>query len=233
MSSITLVGAIAAGSLSFFSPCVFPLVPGYLSFLGGAAAGEAERGRVFRQALAFTLGFGLVFVAMGATATSLGKLLGEHRRWFEIVGGAVLVVFGLHMLGALRIPLLLREARFHGGARPRGFVGATLVGAAFGFGWSPCIGPLLGGVLTLAASAETVGRGVVLLLAYAAGLAVPFLLSALLVDRFVALSARIRPHLRWVEKAGGVLLLAFGVLLASGRLHWVAALLPGLESLAL
>jgi len=233
MNSITVVGALAAGSLSFLSPGVFPLVPGYLSFLGGAAAGEAVRGRVVRRAIAFALGFGLVFVAMGATATSLGRLLGEHRRLFELSGGLVLVAFGLHMLGVLRIPFLLREARFHAASPPRSFFGALLVGAAFGFGWSPCVGPLLGGVLTLAASEETVGQGVLLLFAYALGLALPFVLSALLLERFLALSQRLRPHLGKVEKAGGALLLVFGLLLALGRMHWVAALLPGLEALAL
>lgn len=233
MSSVTLLGALAAGSLSFLSPCVFPLVPGYLSFLGGTAAGERDRGHVVRQALAFTLGFGLIFVAMGATATSLGQLLGAHRRWFEILGGLVIVVFGLHMVGLFRISLLLREARFHRLPAPKGFLGALLVGAAFGFGWSPCIGPMLGGVLTLAASEETLARGVFLLSAYAVGLAVPFLLAALLFERFLSLSRKIRPYLPWVERAGGVLLVLFGVTLLFGRLHWVAALLPGVESLAL
>ena len=232
MNSITVVGALAAGSLSFLSPCVFPLVPGYLSFLGGAA-GEPARGRVVRQAIGFALGFGLVFVALGATATSLGRLVGENRHLFELLGGLVLVAFGLHMLGVLRIPLLLREARFHAASPPSGFLGALVVGAAFGFGWSPCVGPLLGGVLTLAASEETVGEGIVLLLAYAAGLAVPFVLSALLLERFLAFSRRIRPHLGKVEKVGGALLLVFGLLLALGRLHWVAALLPGLDAAAL
>lgn len=233
MNSVTLLGALAAGSLSFLSPCVFPLVPGYLSFLGGATGGEAKRGRVLAQALAFTLGFGLIFVAMGATATSLGQLLGAYRRWFEILGGALIVVFGLHMLGLFKISLLLREARINRLPTPKGFVGALVVGAAFGFGWSPCIGPMLGGVLTLAASEETIGQGVLLLSAYAAGLAVPFLLAALLFERFLSLSKKVRPYLPWVERAGGALLVFFGALLLSGRLHWMAALLPGVESLAL
>lgn len=233
MNSVTLFGALAAGSLSFLSPCVFPLVPGYLSFLGGTSAGEARRGRVVLQALAFTLGFGLIFVALGATATSLGKLLGTHRRWFEILGGAVIIVFGLHMLGLFRLSLLLREARFHRLPAPRGFFGALVVGAAFGFGWSPCIGPMLGGVLTLAASEETVPQGISLLGAYAAGLAIPFLLAAFLFERFIALSEKVRPYLPWVERAGGALLVFFGAMLLFGRLHWVAALLPGMESFAL
>lgn len=231
--SISLFGALAAGSLSFLSPCVFPLVPGYLSFLGGTATGEAKRGRVVAQALAFTLGFGLIFVAMGATATSIGQHLGAHKRWFEIIGGVVILVFGLHMLGVFQLTLLLREARFNRLASPKGFFGALLVGAAFGFGWSPCIGPMLGGVLTLAASKETVGQGVFLLSAYAVGLAVPFLLAALLFERFLGFSQKIRPYLPWVERAGGALLVFFGVMLLAGRLHWIASLLPGIDALAL
>ncbi|HLV61008.1 MAG TPA: cytochrome c biogenesis CcdA family protein [Fredinandcohnia sp.] len=234
MSTVTVLGALAAGSLSFLSPCVFPLVPGYLSFLGGSGADVVEgRGRLLGRALAFALGLGLVFVAMGATATSLGRLLGEHRRVFEVLGGTVVVLFGLHMLGALRIGLLLREARFHRLPMPSGFAGALLVGAAFGFGWSPCVGPLLGGVLTLAAAEETVRQGVFLLSAYALGLAVPFVLAALLFERFVRFSQRVRPFLPWIERASGALLLVFGLLLIANRLHWLAALLPGLESLAL
>src|SRR5690606_16168574 len=179
------------GRLAFLSLRVLPLVPGLVSVLGGVAAWGGVRGRVVRWVIVFVLGFGLVFVAMGATATSLGRLLGEHRRLFELSGGLVLVAFGLHMLGVLRIPFLLREARFHTASPPRSFFGALLVGAAFGFGWSPCVGPLLGGVLTLAASEETVGQGVLLLFAYALGLALPFVLSALLLERFLALSQRL------------------------------------------
>lgn len=233
MSNLTLFGALVAGSLSFLSPCVFPLVPGYLSFLSGSAAGEEQRGRLVRQALAFALGLGLVFVAMGATATTVGQMLGQHRRIFEILGGVVILVFGLHMIGLFRISLLLREARFHRLPAPTGFAGALLVGAAFGFGWSPCIGPLLGGVLTLAAAEETVGQGVLLLSVYAAGLALPFVLAAVVFERFMGFSQRIRPFLPWIERLGGGTLILFGLLLLGGRLHWIAALLPGLESLAL
>jgi cytochrome c-type biogenesis protein len=232
MSSLTLPAAFAAGTLSFLSPCVFPLVPGYLSFLTGSAAGATSRWRAILLAAFFALGFGLVFVALGATASSLGQLLGAHRRWLELVGGAVILLFGLHLLG-LRIGLLFREARFHRLPRPNGPAGALLVGAAFGFGWSPCVGPLLGGVLTLAASEGTVGQGVLLLGAYAAGLAVPFVASAAALDRFLAASKRIRPMLPWMERAGGALLAGFGLLLLTGELGLVAQWLPGVEALAL
>ena len=233
MTSLTLPAAFAAGTLSFLSPCVFPLVPGYLSFLTGSAAGQGDRRRAVLLAACFALGFGLVFVALGATASSVGQLIGAHKRWLELAGGLLILLFGIHLLGIVRIPLLYREARFHQVASPKGPLGAVLVGAAFGFGWSPCVGPMLGGVLTLAAAEGTVSQGIVLLVAYAAGLAIPFLLAAALLDRFLGASKRIRPLLPWIERAGGALLAAFGLLLLTGKLGWVAAWLPGFESMAL
>lgn len=233
MTSLSLPAAFAAGTLSFLSPCVFPLVPGYLGFLTGGVADASNRRTTLIRAAFFALGFGLIFVALGATASSVGQVLGAHRRWLELAGGAVVLLFGLHLLGVLRVGLFFREARFHRLPTPKGPVGALLVGAAFGFGWSPCIGPLLGGVLTLAAAEGTVGQGVLLLSAYAGGLAIPFLLAAAAIDRFLAASQRFRPMLPWVERAGGALLAVFGFLLLTGRIGLVAAWLPGLESLAL
>lgn len=235
MISISLAGAVAAGALSFLSPCVFPLVPGYLSFLTGSAVDGAEpqRGRAIRQAFSFALGFGTIFIALGATASGVGQSLGAHRKWLEVAGGIVVLIFGLHMLGVLRISLLFRDARFHRLPSPKGFFGALLVGAAFGFGWSPCIGPLLGGVLTLAAARETMGEGILLLAAYAGGLAIPFLLAAAALDRFLLLSQRIRPALPWIERSGGLLLAVFGILLLFGKAGWVGRIFSGFESLAL
>lgn len=234
-SSVSFGAAFAAGALSFLSPCVFPLVPGYLSFLTGSSAGEAgaRTSTAVSRAAAFALGFGIVFVALGATASSLGQLLGENRKWLEIAGGVLVLLFGLHMLGILRVSLFFREARFHKLPSPRGFWGATLVGVAFGFGWSPCVGPLLGGVLTLAAGEGTASHGVMLLAIYAAGLAIPFVLSAAALHRFLAVSRWMRPYLPWIERTGGAALAIFGILLVTGKAGWVASLLPGLESLAL
>lgn len=234
-STISLGAAFAAGALSFLSPCVFPLVPGYLSFLTGTAAGEAQKSTrtAVSRAGAFALGFGIVFVALGATASSLGQVLGENRKWLELAGGVLVLLFGLHMLGLLRVSLFFREARFHKIPSPRSFWGATLVGVAFGFGWSPCVGPLLGGVLTLAAADGTAGQGVLLLATYAAGLAIPFVLAAAALHRFLAVSSWMRPYLPWIERTGGALLAIFGILLVTGKLGWVTSLLPGLESLAL
>lgn len=233
MNSVSIPAALAAGTLSFLSPCVFPLVPGYLSFLTGSAAGQqGGRARAILLATCFTLGFGLIFVLLGATASGLGRLLGEHRRWLEIAGGAMVLLFGVHLLG-LRISLFFKEARFHNLRGPKGPLGAILVGAAFGFGWSPCVGPLLGGVLTLAAAEGTIGQGVLLLVAYATGLALPFIAAAAAIDRFLVASARIRPILPWVERAGGALLAGFGLLLLTDNVGYLAQLLPGFEALAL
>lgn len=232
MNSVSISAALAAGALSFLSPCVFPLVPGYLSFLTGSAAGKASRGRAILLATSFTLGFGLIFVLLGATASGLGRMLGEHRRWLEIAGGVLVLLFGIHLLG-LRISLFFKEARFHQLQGPKGPFGAMLVGAAFGFGWSPCVGPLLGGVLTLAAAEGTIGQGVLLLVAYATGLALPFIAAAAAIDRFLTASTRIRPLMPWIERAGGALLAGFGVLLLTNNVGWLAQLLPGFEALAL
>ena len=232
MPSLSLAAAFAAGTLSLFSPCVLPLVPGYLSFIGGTAAGGTRRGAVV-PALAFTVGFGLVFVALGASATAFGQLLGAHRGWLETVAGVVVLLFGLHMTGLFHLAPLLRDVRLHSLPKPRGPFGAMLVGAAFGFGWSPCIGPLLGGILTLAATKDTLGQGVGLLAIYALGLALPFVAAAFAVERFLRISRRLKPYLPWAERAGGVLLAIFGLLLLTGRAGWVASVLPGFESLAL
>lgn len=235
MPTLTLAAVFSAGTLSFLSPCVFPLVPGYLSFLTGTAAGDARAGRArtVLSAAAFSLGFGLVFVALGASASAVGRILGEHRRLLEIAGGVLIVGFGLHLLGLLRIGLLLRDVRVHGLPRPRGPFGAMLIGAAFGFGWSPCIGPLLGGVLTLAAAEESMASGVGLLSVYALGLAVPFIGAAFALDRFLRVSRRVRPFLPWVERTGGLLLTAFGLALLSGQAGWIGRFLPGIEALSL
>jgi cytochrome c-type biogenesis protein len=184
-------------------------------------------------AAAFSLGFGLVFVALGASASAIGRAVGEHRHWLELGGGVLILIFGLHLLGLLRLGFLLRERRYHGLPTPRGPLGAIVVGAAFGFGWSPCIGPLLGGMLTLAATENTLAAGVGLLSVYALGLAVPFMLAALAMDRFLRVSRRIRPYLVWVERTGGLMLTTFGVLLLSGNLGWIGRWVPGFESLSL
>lgn len=242
MDLLTLLTAVGAGVVSFLSPCVLPLVPGYISFVsgsslselvGGARSGDAvaRRRRVIVNTLAFVLGFSLVFVAMGASATYAGQWLAGNRILLGRIAGTVIVVFGLHVMGVLRIPFLNVEKRFHTSREPVSLLGSFGIGLAFAFGWSPCIGPILAGVLVLAASRETVGQGIVLLSAYSAGLGVPFLLTGLAVDRFFALSAKAKRHMRAVEIVAGVLLVVIGVLVFTDSLQALARYLTFLPVL--
>ena len=238
LSPLSLLVAFAAGVLSFISPCVLPLIPGYISFISGASldqlrgrpAAAAEAGgvatavapgtsrRILLTSLAFVAGFSLVFVAFGATASVIGQLLGSYKTKIAYVAGAVLIVLGLHMMGVFRIGFLDYEKRAQASARPTGLLGAMLVGVAFAFGWTPCIGPILGGILTIAGAQESVAQGVVMLAAYSLGLGVPFLLTALAIDRFFAAFARIRRHYHAIEVVSGVLLIAIGLLMLLNRL---------------
>lgn len=212
--------AFLAGAASFFSPCVLPLIPVYLAFLTGSSIEElkssASRGRVLAHAGLFILGFSAVFIAMGASASLLGSLLFDYREWVERAGGAVLLVFGLWMLGLLKIGFLSREARFHFHDKPAGLLGSAVVGAAFAAGWTPCVGPALAVPLALAAREGTVLKGVLLLAVYSAGFALPLLLCALLVQRFSALLKRVGPAFPLIERGMGALLAVVGVLLMTG-----------------
>lgn len=206
--------AALAGLLSFLSPCVFPLVPSYLAYVGGNA-GASQRNRVL-YSLLFIVGFSAAFVALGASATWIGAMLRAWRYELIIVGGIVIIVFGLGMLGVLRLPFLMREARMQVGARSGTPHGAVLLGFAFAIGWSPCIGPILATVLTLASTSDTVGQGMLLLAVYALGLGVPFLLAALAFDRFLNVSRSLRRHLLLVERIGGSIMVIMGVLMVTG-----------------
>ena len=220
---VTLLAALAAGVLSFISPCVLPFIPGYLSFVSGVPEGElrAARSRVLVSSLAFVVGFSVVFVALGASATLLGQLLADRLSWLGRLAGAVIVLFGLHTIGVLRIGLLYREKR----ARPRppaGPAGAGLVGMAFAFGWTPCIGPILAGVLALAGALETPGAGARLLAAYSAGLALPFLATSLAIEPYFAAFAAVRAHYHAIEIVSGALLVAIGALIIANRFALVS-----------
>ena len=212
----TLPLAFAAGVLSFLSPCVLPLVPSYLAYVGGAGA---ARGRVVRSSLFFVLGFSLIFVGLGASASLLGGLLGAYRYELTLVGGVLIVFFGVVMLG-VRVPglqrFLGREARVRFTGETRTPVGAVLLGMAFAAGWTPCIGPVLGGVLTIAGTTGQLGQGVALLTCYALGLAVPFVAAAVMLGSFTRASSRFRRLLPWVERTSGVILIAAGVMLLTG-----------------
>jgi cytochrome c-type biogenesis protein len=229
-SSVSLAAAFVAGLFSFISPCVLPIVPGYLSFISGVNVAQFREGgaprdlvrRVVLTSLAFVLGFSTVFVTLGAAATYAGTLLYEHKRTLGMVGGVIIIVLGLHTAGVVRIPWLLAEKRASVQSRPLGFAGAYVVGLAFAFGWTPCIGPILGAILLYASQQETVGQGVVLLAAYSAGLGIPFLLSALAVNWFFKAFGRLRSSMRAVEVASGGLLVAVGLLLVTDRRTLIA-----------
>jgi len=217
--------AFVAGVVSFLSPCVLPLVPGYVSMLSGASIEELKTdvssqlvNRVLRNSLAFIVGFTLVFVILGASATWVGKFLLAQRTTFNIVAGVIVVIFGLHLTGLVKIPLLYREARLDTGVPRRGLGGAFLLGFAFAFGWTPCIGPILAAILALAAQRETVFQGMFLLAIYSAGLAIPFLLTSLGLSSFLRFYGGFRKHLQAVEVASGVLLIALGILMAFNKL---------------
>jgi cytochrome c-type biogenesis protein len=232
--AIGLAVAFAAGLLSFLSPCVLPLIPSYVSFITGMSLDEltvtAEQRPVVQRTvlvhgLLFVLGFTLVFVILGASATFLGSLFAYASRWVERVGGVLLIVFGLYLLGVLRLPGATREWRVHMSDKPLGYFGTVLVGVTFGAGWTPCIGPVLGGILTLAATRGSVGDGVALLLIYSLGLALPFLAAALLLGRFLSGARRIGRWLPWVSRISGVLLLVLGMLLITGSFTTLSGML--------
>jgi cytochrome c-type biogenesis protein len=235
VTDVSLFAAFFAGILSFISPCVLPLVPGYLSFISGvsldsmrsgspgsgaaeAAATPAATGRqVFFASLAFVLGFSLVFVSLGAAASTIGGLLWERMTLFGKIAGVLLIIFGLHTMGLLKISWLYKEKRIQTTSKPAGLMGAFVVGLAFAFGWTPCIGPILGTILALAADEGTLQRGVILLGVYSLGLGVPFLLTSLMVNQFFKAFAKIRRHYRMIEVTAGVLMVTVGVLIFTNR----------------
>lgn len=237
---VGFAAAVLAGMLSFLSPCVLPLIIPYLGFLGGvslrAAPGGAvaetpNRGRVMLAAGFFVLGFATVFTILGATASWLSQLLADYLDTLTVVAGLVLIAFGLHFAGVLRIGFLNYEKRFQLQERPVGPLGAYVVGLAFAFGWTPCVGPVLAGVLTLAASGDSIVQGALLLLAYALGIGVPFLLAAAFVTPFLRFVGRFRRHYRTVELAVGGLLVVTGVMVLTGTFQeiggWMLDRWPG------
>jgi cytochrome c-type biogenesis protein len=229
-SGVSLLVAFAAGLLSFLSPCVLPLVPSYVGFLTGLTLEEmqARRGTTLLHALWFVAGFSLIFIALGATASALGTLLLLSQVWIARVGGVLVILFGLYLLGVLRPAFLMRERRVQLARKPLGYVGSSIAGMAFGAAWTPCIGPILGAILTLAATRSSVVQGTGLLAVYAAGLAIPFLLTALLLDRFLVWFQRFRRYMGWVERISGVLLIVLGVLLITDKFTVLAGYLQGL-----
>lgn len=234
-TSIGVAFAFGAGLLSFLSPCVLPLVPSYVTFITGLSLEDVQHSRraTLVHALLFILGFSLIFISLGASATLLGRVLLAYRDWISRIGGVLIIVFGLYMLGVFNIGAFSRERRFHLANKPMGYLGTVLVGIAFGAGWTPCIGPILGAILTYASTEADVGRGMQLLGAYSAGLAVPFLLSALLVERFLAFFSRIKSQLVWVNRIAGILMIIVGLLLVTNYFTILASYLQALTPEAL
>lgn len=218
--SVSFVMAFVAGVLSFLSPCVLPLVPSYLGFVTGMSFEDLSSGKRRSSAMVyaflFVSGFSLIFLLLGASATYLGRLLFVYQDWIARIGGVVIVIFGLHLIGVFRFSALMRERRFQLDSRPAGYVGAVVAGLVFGAGWTPCIGPVLGAVLTYASARATMGEGIALLGSYALGMAIPFMLAAFATGTFLDTSKRLRRWIPTLERVSGVILIVAGVLLASG-----------------
>jgi cytochrome c-type biogenesis protein len=239
MPDVTYFAALLAGLISFLSPCVLPLVPPYLVYMAGASlerlADEEPEPRVRKEtALAaglFVAGFSTVFIALGASATLIGSVLRAYSDWLSMIAGVVIIIMGLHFLGLTRVSFLLREKRL-GMAKPIGLWGAYVMGLAFAFGWTPCIGPILAAILAVAASEATVLKGASLLAVYSLGLGIPFVLAALLAEPFAAFLSRFRGHMQKVEMAMGALLVLTGVMFLTGSIStmsfWLLEAFPAL-----
>ncbi len=241
VTDVTLPAAAAAGLLSFLSPCVLPLVPPYLTFIAGTTVedvayerlGRARRD-VFLAAVLFVLGFSTVFVALGATASVFGQVLRQHIAFLSLLAGLAIILMGLHFLGLFRLAFLYREKRVEV-EKPLGLWGAYVLGLAFAFGWTPCIGPILAAILAVAASEDTVGRGAGLLAVYSLGLGIPFLLAAVALEAFIGFLKRFRAHFPLIERIVGLLLIATGIAFLTGAMqnfsYWLLQIFPGLANL--
>ena len=231
MLEISLLGALVAGLLSFFTPCILPMVPFYLSYMGGLSMAElrgdgeiapgAQR-RLLVSAVFFALGVTTIFMLLGMGATALGRTFGDYLEPASYVAAAILVVFGLHFLGVIRVPLLYREARLESSAEASTVMGAYLMGLAFGFGWTPCVGPALASILMIASGMGDIWRGALLLFVYGAGMTAPFIVAAFFARPFLAWVQKHRAAFAWVEKGMGVMLIAFAVLIVTGGVNLIA-----------
>ena len=231
--NVSILVAFTAGIISFLSPCILPIIPSYLAFITGISLEELSqqenlrkvRKRVIANSLMFILGFSIIFITLGASATVIGKFLQENIRWFEIIGGVLVIILGLHFAGIFRLKFLDREKKIHLKKKPLGYLGTCLVGMAFGAGWTPCVGPILGAILTMAASTQDIVKGIILLALYSAGLGLPFLLSAIILHKFFEYFKTIRKYFKVISIVGGVLLIIVGILLISGYFSTLSAYL--------
>jgi len=239
MSSVSPIAAFVAGLISFLSPCVLPLVPWYVSLVSGAGVEELKGGspalmrKVMISSLLFILGFSIVFVSLGAVATEVGQIMARYKSLLAQIAGVVIIVFGLHLTGLLKIKALYADKRMHNVGKGSTPWGAFVIGFAFAFGWTPCVGPILAVILGLAAAQDSVIKGIGLLAIYSLGLAVPFLLTSLGIERFLKFYGRFRRHLHTVEVASGVLLIILGGLLVANRFTVLSGYLSFLNRFAL
>jgi cytochrome c-type biogenesis protein len=240
MSTLPLpLAAFVAGLISFLSPCVLPLVPGYVSLISGVGVEQlkSQESRLLRKVMlnsaAFIMGFSVVFIALGAISTEVGQLLARYKSTLAQVAGVVIILFGLHLTGIFKIKALYTDARLHSVKGGSTAWGAFLIGFAFAFGWTPCVGPILAVILGFAAAQDSVFKGIFLLAVYSLGLAVPFLLTSLGIERFLKFYSRFRTHMHAVEVASGVLLIALGGLLVFGRFTLISNYLSFLNRFAL
>jgi len=218
---IKSVLAFGAGFISFLSPCVLPLIPGYISYISGESLGDIveKQKKVILKTVLFSLGFSLVFISFGATASLIGNILLENSNTLRIIAGIIIIIFSLQLIGILNLNFLNQEKRFQTKNYSNNLFFPVLVGAAFGFGWTPCIGPVLGSILTLAAVESSIGKGILLLSFYSLGLAIPFILSGYGISKFLAFSKNFRKNIRIVSISGGVILLITGILILTNKLQ--------------
>jgi cytochrome c-type biogenesis protein len=230
--------------LSFLSPCVLPLVPPYLCFIGGVSLEQISEDEelapgvmraVVLSAVVFVLGFSTVFIALGATASTIGDFIVDYMDILSKVAGGVIIVLGLHFIGIIRIPILYREARFHAEKKPAGLIGPYIIGLAFAFGWTPCVGPVLAAILMVAGSESSITYGMGLLAVYSAGLGIPFILAAVAMKPFMDFMARFRRHLQTVERVIGALLVLTGILFMTGSMadiaFWILETFPSIGTI--
>ena len=234
--NVSIFVAISAGIISFLSPCILPVIPSYLAFITGISLEELSqleslrkvRKKVIANSLMFILGFSILFITLGVSATFIGKFLYKNIRWFEIIGGVLVIILGLHFAGIFRLKFLDREKKIHLKKKPLGYLGTCLVGMAFGAGWTLCVGPILGAILAMAATTQDILKGIILLVFYSAGLGIPFLLSAIILHKFFEYFKTIRKYFKVISIVGGVLLIIVGILLISGYFSTLSSFIgPG------
>lgn len=234
MTDVSFSLAFAAGVLSFLSPCVLPLVPSYITFITGVSFEDLKEGTdrkrirflTITNSLAFIAGFSLIFIALGASSSMIGGFLLQYQDWIRIIGGVLVIFFGLFVSGIIRLDFLTREQKFHLSGKPAGYVGTFLVGMTFAAAWTPCIGPILGSILLYASAKGSAVYGFKLLAVYSLGLAVPFFISSLMFNSFLSYSVKIRKYMRGIMLVSGLVLIAFGVLLLTNNVRQLTSLFP-------